>query len=159
MAEIIKEDQSAAISNGQKTLGETLREMFDPYDMVGVKNVTKLDLEIPYLPSKNEKVVSTKITKRVYGREELSEDGMSIIPGKRETLRIGPGENATISGEFAYVAIPFIINIQLQLDARERPTKNDTGIPTTQALMERSVRQKELLSQVYLGFPKTSIKD
>ena len=159
MAEIIKEDQSAAVSNGQKTLGETLQEMFDPYDMVGVKNVTKLALEIPYLPSKNEKVVSTKITKRVYGREELSEDGMSIVPGKRETLRIGPDENATISGEFAYVAIPFIINIQLQLDARDRATKNDTGVSTPQVLLERNARVKELLSQVYLGFPKASQKD
>jgi hypothetical protein len=157
MAEIIKEDQSTAVSNGQKTLGETLREMFDPYDMVGVKNVTKLALDIPYLPSKNEKVVSNKITKRVYGRQELSEDGMSVVPGKRETLKIGPDENATISGEFAYVAIPFIINIQLQLDARERPIKNDTGL-NTQVLMERNARQKELLAQVYLGFPKTSQK-
>lgn len=158
MAEIIKEDQSTAVSNGQKTLGEILREMFDPYDIVGVKNVTSLTLDIPYLPSKNEKVVSTKITKRVYGREELSEDGMSIVPGKRETLRIGPDENATISGEFAYVAIPFIINVQLQLDARAKPHKNDVG-PDAQALLERSVRQKELLSQVYLGFPKTLQKD
>ena len=105
MAEIIKEDQRGSISTGQKTLGETLREMFDPYDIVGIKNITPLNLEIPYLPSKNEKVVSTKITKRVYGREELAEDGMTITPGKRETLRIGPDENATISGEFAYVAI------------------------------------------------------
>jgi hypothetical protein len=159
MAEIIKEDQSTAVSNGQKTLGEILREMFDPYDMVGVKNVTKLALDIPYLPSKNEKVVSNKITKRVYGREELSEDGMSIIPGKRETLRIGPDENATISGEFAYVAIPFIINIQLQLDARERPVKNDATGANPQVLMERNARVKELLAQVYLGFPKTSQKD
>ena len=158
MAEIIKEDQRTAISNGQKSLGEILREMFDPYDMVGVKNVTKLPLEIPYLPSKNEKVVSTKITKRVYGREELSEDGMSIVPGKRETLKIGPDENATISGEFAYVAIPLIINIQLQLDARERPIKNDTGL-NTRILQERSVRVRELLAQVYLGFPKASQKD
>jgi len=159
MAEIIKEDQSTAVSNGQKTLGENLREMFDPYDMVGVKNVTKLALEIPYLPSKNEKVVSTKITKRVYGREELSEDGMSIIPGKRETLKIGPDENATISGEFAYVAIPFIINVQLQLDARKRSVKNDTGISTPQVLLERNARVKELLAKVYLGFPKVSQKD
>ena len=159
MAEIIKEDQSAAVSNGQKTLGETLREMFDPYDMIGVKNVTKLALEIPYLPSKNEKVVSTKITKRVYGREELSEDGMSITPGKRETLKIGPDENATISGEFGYVAIPFIINIQLQLDARARSVKNDTGISTPQVLLERNARVKELLAQVYLGFPKASQKE
>lgn len=159
MAEIIKEDQSAAVANGQKTLGEQLREMFDPYDIVGVKNVTKLALEIPYLPSKNEKVVSTKITKRVYGREELSEDGMSVVPGKRETLKIGPDENATISGEFAYVAIPFIINIQLQLDARERGVKNDTGISSPQVLLERNARVKELLSQVYLGFPKAAQKD
>jgi len=158
MAEIIKEDQGAAVPNGQKTLGETLREMFDPYDMIGIKNVTKLELAIPYLPSKNEKVISTKITKRVYGREELSEDGMSLVPGKRETLKIGPDENATISGEFAYVAIPFIINIQLQLDARERPIKNDTGL-NTRALLERNARVKELLAKVYLGFPKASQKD
>jgi hypothetical protein len=159
MAEIIKEDQSAAVPNGQKTLGETLREMFDPYDMIGIKNVTKLALEIPYLPSKNEKVISNKITKRVYGREELSEDGTSIVPGKRETLKIGPDENATISGEFAYVAIPFIINIQLQLDARERAVKNDTGVSTSRDLLERNARVKELLAQVYLGFPKASQKD
>jgi len=158
MAEIIKEDQSTAVSNGQKTLGEILREMFDPYDMVGVKNITNLSLDIPYLPSKNEKVVSNKITKRVYGREELSEDGMSVIPGKRETLRIGPDENATISGEFAYVAIPFIINIQLQLDDRKKAIKGDTGL-NTQVLMERNARVKELLAQVYLGFPKSMHKD
>jgi len=159
MAEIIKEDQSAAVSNGQKTLDETLREMFDPYDMVGVKNVTKLALAIPYLPSKNEKVISTKITKRVYGREELSEDGMSITPGKRETLTIAPDENATIAGEMAYVVIPVIIKIQLQLDAQKRTVKNDTGISTPQVLLERNARVKELLAQVYLGFPKASQKE
>jgi hypothetical protein len=155
MAEIIKEDQTNAIAAGHKSLGETLREMFDPYDMVGVKNVTKLSLSIPYLPSKNEKVISTQITKRVYGREELSEDGMSITPGKRETLNIGPGEAATISGEFAYVAIPFIINTQLQLDERDRPITTDTGLNTV-IIKERDARQKELLQEVYLGFPKSS---
>ena len=155
MAEIIKEDQTNSRAAGNKSLGETLREMFDPYDIVGVKNVTKLPLLIPYLPSKNEKIISTNTTKRVYGREELSEDGMSITPGKRETLNIGPSEAATISGEFAYVAIPFIINTQLQLDERDRPIVNDTGL-NTQVIQEREARQKELLQQVYLGFPKSS---
>lgn len=155
MAEIIKEDQTYAVSAGRKTLGETLREMFDPYDMVGIKNVTKLPLTIPYLPSKNEKVISTQTTKRVYGREELSEDGMSITPGKRETLKIGAGEVATISGEFAYVAIPFIINTQLQLDFLEKPSQNDMGIDV-KIVKEREERRKELLQQVYLGFPKAS---
>lgn len=154
MAEIIKEDQSNAIAAGHKSLDEILREMFDPYDMVGVKNVTELPLSIPYLPSKNEKIVSTQITKRVYGREELSEDGMSITPGKRETLRIGPGEAATIAGEFAYVAIPYIVNIQLQLDERKRQrTPADELNP--QIIKEREARVKELLGEVYLGFPKT----
>lgn len=155
MAEIIKEDQTNAVASGRKSLGEILREMFDPYDMVGVKNVTNLPLTIPYLPSKNEKIISTKTTKRVFGREELSEDGMSITPGKRETLKIDAGEAATISGEFAYVAIPFIINTQLQLDARIKPVKNDTGM-NTQIIKEREARQQELLQEVYLGFPKLS---
>lgn len=153
MAEIIKEDQSGSIAAGHKSLDEILREMFDPYDIVGVKNVTTLTLSIPYLPSKNEKVVSTQITKRVYGREELSEDGMSITPGKRETLIIKPGEAATISGEFAYVALPYIINIQLQLDERERQrTPSDELNP--QIIKEREARVKELLQEAYLGFPK-----
>lgn len=154
MAQIIKEDQANAVSAGHKSLDEILREMFDPYDMVGVKNITELSLSIPYLPSKNEKVVSTHITKRVYGREELSEDGMSITPGKRETLMIDPGEAATISGEFAYVAIPYIINIQLQLDERDRRrTPSDELNP--QIIKEREARVKDLLQEVYLGFPKT----
>lgn len=153
MAEIIKEDQSNAVAAGHKSLGETLREMFDPYDMVGIKNITELPLSIPYLPSKNEKVVSTQITKRVYGREELSEDGMSITPGKRETLKIDPGEAATISGEFAYVALPYIINIQLQLDERERQRKPSDEL-NPQIIKEREARVKELLQEAYLGFPK-----
>jgi hypothetical protein len=153
MAEIIKEDQVTGRSAGRKSLGETLREMFDPYVIVGVKNVTKLSLSIPYLPSKNEKIISSNITKRVYGREELSEDGMTITPGKRETLKISAGEAATISGEFAYVAIPFIINIQLQLDDRNKTVKDDTEV---QVIVEREARVAELLSQIYLGFPKSS---
>ena len=158
MAEIIKEEQLGSTLSGRETLDETLRKMFDAYDMVGVKNITSLELSIPYLPSKNEKIVTNNITKRVYGRQELSDDGLTITPGKRETLRIGPGEVATIAGEFAYVAIPFIINIQLQLDERKKNnSKGDTEL-NTRVVVEREIRRHELLKEVYLGFPKSSNK-
>lgn len=155
MAEIIQEDQNSPLSANRKTIGEILAEMFNPYDMVGVKNITTLDLSIPYLPSKNEKVITNNITKKVFGREELSEDGTTIIPGKRETLKIGAGEAATISGEMAYVVIPHIIYTQLQIEARQRPQTTDTGADV-QVIKERETRQKELLQEIYLGFPKSA---
>lgn len=157
MAEIIQEDQTGVISSNSKTLGDTLRELFNPYDMIGVKNITSLPLIIPYLPSKNEKVVQTNITKKVTGREELTEDG-SLMPGKREVLNIKPGEVASIPGEMGYIVIPYIINIQLQLDDKENPIKKgeiDTGA-NRQVIRDRDSRVKELLSKVYLGLPRES---
>lgn len=155
MAEIIKEDQNSILPSNRKTLYETIQEIFNPYDMVGVKNITELDLSIPYLPSRNEKIITSNTTKKVYGREELTEDGFQKIPGKRETLKIKSQETAVIPGEMAYVVIPHIIYIQLQLESRNRPKTVDTGADPI-VIKERETRQRELLQEIYLGLSKSS---
>lgn len=160
MANIVDEGNQGVVTSNRKTLGETLRETFDAYSIVGVKNITTLALSIPWLPAKNEKIITNNTTKKVYGREELSEDGMSTIPGKRKILHINPDEVATISGEFAYVAIPYIINTQIQLEQRAQPKKGlDTGIDATKTQIERELRKRQLLEEVFVGFPRESKND
>lgn len=156
MANIVDEGDQGVVVSNRKTLIEILHETFDAYSIVGVKNVTTISLAIPWLPAKNEKVVTTPTYKNISGREELSEDGTMTIAGKRKILHINPDEVATISGEFAYVAIPYIINTQIQLEERKKSNKDKGDADETKVQVERELRKRQLLEEVFVGFPRES---
>ena len=148
-----KDQQVKAPKNlqGYMSIGERLRERWNPNEYVRVINIDDEPFQWQWMPSdaEVENFSADGVHRQVTGRDSFSDDHKYLIPGKQQSWVINPGSSEVLLGENAYL---FVEGLYKTLVAKKK-VSTTMRKDATQAInfnWNDSKTQEEMIDQIYL---------